>query len=235
VISQFEFFLRAAQEASVIREDHNFWIDFQGPFLFRQIVLEFGRRFEQAGVIDEAADVFDLTLDEVQETAGAQSDLRGLVAERRRKRERFHTVVPPAALGTLPPGPPPDDPVGLAISKVLGVPAPPMSDPNELRGVPASGGVIQGRARVIHRLEEADSLQQGDILVAESTLPPWTPLFATVAAVVTDTGGVLSHAAIVAREYKIPAVVGTDMATSKIRDGQMIEVDGDLGIVRIIA
>ena len=72
------------------------------------------------------------------------------------------------------------------------------------------------------------------VLVAETTAPPWTPLFATVAAVVTDTGGVLSHCAVVAREYGIPAVVGTQIATVAIRDGDTIEVDGDAGIVRIV-
>jgi pyruvate,water dikinase len=70
--------------------------------------------------------------------------------------------------------------------------------------------------------------------VAETTAPPWTPLFATAAAVVTDTGGILSHCAVVAREYRIPAVVGTGAATATIRNGQMIEVDGDAGIVRIL-
>jgi len=76
-------------------------------------------------------------------------------------------------------------------------------------------------------------LRPGDILVAATTGPSWTPLFATVAAVVTDTGGALSHGAIVAREYGIPAVVGTGIATAVIRDGQMLEVDGGAGVVRI--
>jgi pyruvate,water dikinase len=82
-------------------------------------------------------------------------------------------------------------------------------------------------------LAEAAKLRPGDVLVAESTAPSWTPLFATVAAVVTDTGGVLSHCAVVAREYGLPAVVGTATATELIRDGQILEVDGDSGLVRI--
>jgi pyruvate,water dikinase len=81
---------------------------------------------------------------------------------------------------------------------------------------------------------EARRDQPGDIIVPETTAPPWTPLFATAAAVVTDTGGVLSHCAVVAREYGIPAVVGTGFATQAIADGQTIEVDGDAGIVRIV-
>jgi pyruvate,water dikinase len=89
-------------------------------------------------------------------------------------------------------------------------------------------------ARVILSLADAGRLAHGDILVAPTTAPAWTPLFATAAAVVTDTGGVLSHSAVVAREYRIPAVVGAAIATTVIQDGDLIEVDGDGGVVRIV-
>ena len=92
---------------------------------------------------------------------------------------------------------------------------------------------MRGPARVVRSLAEATKLRRGDVLVAETTAPPWTPLFATAAAIVTDTGGILSHCAVVAREYRIPAVVGTGRATATIRDGQILEVDGDAGLVRI--
>jgi pyruvate,water dikinase len=236
VIGQFEFFLKAAQEGNVVREDHNLWIDFRTVYLLRRVVLEFGRRFAAAGVIDGPDDVFYLTFDDIRATAAdlPGGDRRQLVAERRAAVEHFGAITPPPVAGTMPPGPPPADPVGLAMGKVLGVPPPPSDDPHTLRGVPSSSGVTRGPARLIRSLGEAARLQPGDILVAETTLPPWTPLFAIAAAVVTDTGGVLSHAAIVAREYGIPAVVGTGMATAVIQDGQTIEVDGDQGIVRII-
>ncbi len=87
---------------------------------------------------------------------------------------------------------------------------------------------------MVRSLTEAEKLRPGDILIAEATTPPWTPLFTTAAAVVTDTGGVLSHCAIVAREYRIPAVVGVGTATALIRDGQLLEVDGSAGTVRIL-
>jgi pyruvate,water dikinase len=87
---------------------------------------------------------------------------------------------------------------------------------------------------VVRSLAEAAKLQPGDILVAETTSAPWTPLFATVAAIVTDAGGVLSHCAVVAREFRIPAVVGTGQATAVIRDGQILEVNGDSGLVRVL-
>ena len=104
-----------------------------------------------------------------------------------------------------------------------------------LQGSPGSPGVVRGRARVLRSLSEASGLQQDEVLVAETTAPPWTPLFATAAAVVTDTGGILSHCAVVAREYRIPAVVGVGAATATIRSGQTIEVDGDGGIVRVLS
>jgi pyruvate,water dikinase len=87
---------------------------------------------------------------------------------------------------------------------------------------------------VVLSLADAGKIQPGDVLVAPATMPAWTPLFASIAAVVTDVGGVLSHAAIVAREYNIPAVLGTGNGTSVLRDGQMVEVDGDAGTVRIV-
>jgi pyruvate,water dikinase len=87
---------------------------------------------------------------------------------------------------------------------------------------------------VIHSLQEAADLKPGDILVTESTAPPWTPLFATAGGIVTDNGGILSHCAVVAREYRIPAVVGTGRATTMLRSGQLIEVDGDAGTVRVL-
>jgi len=105
---------------------------------------------------------------------------------------------------------------------------------HELKGNAGSAGKVRGIARVIIAITEAGRLQPGEILVTATTSPPWTPFFATAGAIVTDTGGPLSHCAIVAREYGIPAVVGTSGATAAIRDGQLIEVDGDMGIVRLI-
>ena len=103
-----------------------------------------------------------------------------------------------------------------------------------LQGSPGSPGTVRGPAKVLWSLSEAAEIQQGEVLIAETTAPPWTPLFATAAAIVTDTGGILSHSAVVAREYGIPAVVGTGVATTMVRDGQTIEVDGDKGIVRLV-
>ena len=117
------------------------------------------------------------------------------------------------------------------LGKFFGAPPPP-AEPEVIRGAAGSPGSARGPARVVRTLAEAAKLRPGDVLVAETTAPPWTPLFATAAAIVTDTGGILSHCAVVAREYRIPAVVGTGCATATIKDGQTIEVDGTAGTVR---
>jgi phosphohistidine swiveling domain-containing protein len=238
VRDEFAFLLKVAQESVVLSEDHGFWIDFNATARVRGVVLEFGRRFADAGVIQRPDDIFHLTLDEIRETARRLPDLdrKELVFGRKAELERFAEAQPPPALGTPPPGPPPDNPVNRAMGKFFGEPPQPSGEPGVLRGNPGSPGVVRGRARVLRSLSEGNNgLEEGDILVAETTAPPWTPLFATAAAVVTDTGGILSHCAVVAREYRIPAVVGAAMATATIRDGQTVEVDGDAGIVRVLS
>ena len=105
---------------------------------------------------------------------------------------------------------------------------------NELRGFAASSGVVEGPARVVKSVEEIARLRKGDILVCQVTNPTWAPVFQKIAGAVSDIGGSMSHAAIVAREYGLPAVVGTGTATSRIRDGQRIRVDGGRGVVTIL-
>ena len=119
------------------------------------------------------------------------------------------------------------------LGKFFGAPPPEHPDPRMINGNAASAGQVTATARVILSLDDAERLGHGDVLVCPSTMPPWTPLFAIASGVVTDHGGVLSHTAIVAREYAIPAVVGTKVGTSLIRDGQKITVDGSAGTVRL--
>ena len=133
-------------------------------------------------------------------------------------------VEPPPFLG-VPPDAATPIPSGPAVEEAAG---------EVLRGTPASVGVACGRARVVRTLEEADKVQQGDILVCRTTSPAWTFLFSRIVAVVADAGAVLSHCAIVAREYGIPCVVGARGATERIRDGMVITVDGAQGTVGIL-
>lgn len=236
VQEQFAFLLRAAQAGTVLQEDHNFWIDYRSTYEMRRVIREFGRRFVAAGVIDATDDVFFLTFDEIRAMAEVLPGRKqqAAITERKAEMTQFATIPPPFALGTEPPGPPPDNPMGRAMGRFWGGPPQESPEPGVLKGNAGSSGIVRGPAKVIRSMAEAGKLEKGDILVAETTAPPWTPLFATAAAVVTDTGGILSHCAVVAREYRIPAVVGVGTATAIIQDGQMLEVDGDAGTVRII-
>ena len=256
VVERFELLLKAAQEGTVLHEDHAFWIDFGLSCQVRQVAWEFGRRFAAAGVVAQPDSIFHLTLDELRQTAEElpRIDRRALTAARCAEIAYFRTITPPAALGTPPAataGPPTlpsrEDPVGRAFMKMWGLadagtaaseedPAreAELAAPRVLYGNAGSAGVARGAVRVVRTLAEAAKLRPGDVLVAETTAPPWTLLFATAAAVVTDAGGVLSHSAVVAREYGIPAVLGTGTATSVLKDGQIVEVDGSAGTVRVV-
>ncbi|HEX5502796.1 MAG TPA: PEP-utilizing enzyme [Thermomicrobiales bacterium] len=234
-VEQFEFALKAAQEATILSEDHGYYIDWMGLYEVRRVMLEAGRRLALAGAIASPDDVFMLYFDEL---LAALDDPAGNwaanIPARRAEIAHFRQIAPPPAIGTMPPGAPPDDPVNRAMIRFFGGPPPASDTPGVIRGNAGSPGIVTGRAVVARSLGAAGRLRQGDILVAETTAPPWTPLFAVAAAVVTDTGGVLCHSAVVAREYGIPAVVGTGMATKVIPDGALIEVDGRAGTIRLL-
>jgi pyruvate, water dikinase len=106
---------------------------------------------------------------------------------------------------------------------------------SELSGAAASPGEVEGPARVLHGLGDLDTVRQGEILVCTITSPAWAPIFSKIAATVTDIGGIMSHAAIVSREYGLPAVVGTGNAVSLLVDGQRVQVDGDTGVVSVVS
>jgi phosphohistidine swiveling domain-containing protein len=240
VQERFERLLKAAQTATFLHEEHNFWIDQRVQYKVRRVIQEVGKRLVAVGVIDQPADIFYLTWAEILATGQpAAQPCQALVQERQAELARFRHIEPPPLLGTVPLMEPPEDLFSRTFGKVMGgSPIPkPSSTPTDnsvVRGSGGSPGVVRGRARVTRTLAEANQLQRGDILVTEATMPPWTPYFSLVAAIVTDTGGILSHAAVVAREVGIPAVVGTRVGTATIADSQMIEVDGGRGVVRIL-
>ena len=239
VRERFEFLLQAAQKAIVLTEDHSHWIDFRCMYHVHRIWLEVGRRFAAAAVLDRPDDVFLLTPDELREAAAAfpRRDQRSRVAARRAEMEYFRHLPVPPTLGAPPSAPAPADPVSAALAKFFGPPAvvaPIAADTSTIPGRRGRPGKATGTARVLTLWPTPIGCSRGDVLVAATTAPPWTPLFATAAAVVSDTGGILSHCAVVAREYGIPAVVGTGNATACIPDGQLVEVDGDAGVVRLL-
>jgi pyruvate,water dikinase len=182
----------------------------------RRSVLELGRRLVAARILDRAEDVFHLTLEEL-EAAGQPwpprpelaQRLAAVVADRKARREALA-------------GEPFVDPSVLPSEAVAGA---------LLTGMPASPGIADGRVCILHGPDDFGKLQPGDVLVAPFTNPAWTPLFPRAAAVLADAGGPMSHAAIVAREYSIPAVMGTGDGTKKLVDGQRVRVDGNRGLV----
>jgi phosphohistidine swiveling domain-containing protein len=236
VVQRFEFLLGAAQKAIVLTEDHSHWIDFRCMYHLHRISRELGCRMAAAGVIDRPEDVFLLTVKELRDTALGLPRLnrQSQIAARRAEMDYFRSAVVPPVLGTPPSADPPTDPVNVALFKFFGAPPPTLDDNAVIRGNRGSPGRATGPARVIRSLAGAGKLQPRDVLVVETSAPPWTPLFATAVAVVSDTGGILSHCAVVAREYGIPAVVGTGNATALLQDGQLVEVDGDAGTVRLV-
>ena len=234
VSGMFEALLPVAQAFGRVQEDHNFWIDQRGTYEARQLAMEFGRRLAGRGVLPNAKDIFMLDLDEAM--AAVQGDVTGIasrVVERQAEMERWANVQPPPQVG-MDYGPPPPNPIARAIGRFFGEPPSTAPTTTEIHGNVGSPGKVTGTARIIMDISDGWRLEQDEILVAPTTAPPWTPLFATAAAVVTEAGGVLSHCAIVAREYGIPAVVGALGATKLIKDGAQIEVDGDAGTIRLL-
>jgi phosphohistidine swiveling domain-containing protein len=229
-LAAFDHAYEAARAAWPLEEDHAFYIDQRSlAGATRRACLRIAARLVGDGLLEQPDDVWYLTFADLREgLAGA--DLRERARDGRRAHAQAGLLDPPPLLG-VPPDP--DAPVDPGLVKFFGTPGPPRSDGRVLEGSAGSRGRIEGVARVVATVDELHRVQPGEILVCRSTTPPWTPVFASIAALVTDTGGVLSHGAIVAREYAIPAVMGTKIATRIIRDGQRITVDGDAGQVLI--
>jgi len=230
---RFRDMLARASEHVPISEERALW-QLLGIGSGRVPLLALGRKLTSAGVFPEPDDVFFLRLEELQTLARRPRSCRETVAERRALHEHRRGLRPPDSIArplVVEERPLPSQ---IAHRYFFGTLAPP-SEERVVRGSPASQGVASGRARVIQSLSEAGRLKPGEVLVCRSTAPPWTPLFAIAAAVVTDVGGILSHSAICAREYAIPCVVGTRVGTAMIPDGALVTVDGTAGTVTITA
>jgi pyruvate,water dikinase len=236
-LAKFEELFDAAKYAYPLTEDHAFYIDQMGVVLFRRFVRALGERLAARGCFDEGDDIMHLHDREVRDAMANDTDYRALVAERKAELAACAQLTPPDALGTPPPPPQAGDFVDpfmdSLVSRLLGIkpPAEGEQDPNVIDGVAGSPGTYTGVARVVKSLEEAGDLEDGEVMVCEMTLPPWVPMFAIAGAVVADVGGVMSHCAIVAREFGVPCVVGSVDGTSRIRTGQTVTVDGTNGNV----
>jgi phosphohistidine swiveling domain-containing protein len=197
------------------------------------MLLELGRRFAAAGAIAEPDDIFWLERDEAERGAAAldrgeaPQDLAAHVEERQRRWRAEKSVTPPVQL------PKRERILGVSTDMYLPVSIDEQTD-TLLKGVACSPGQVTATARVLHGPEDFDQMEPGDVLVADITTPAWTPLFAMAAGIVTNVGGPLSHGSIVAREYGIPAVLGTGVATRRIESGQRVTVNGDAGTVSLL-
>jgi len=231
-LQQFHGLLTGAQTHVSVSEGRALWqLIILGSL--RVPFLALGRKLVAAGAFERPEDVFLMTTDELRDaTHNPSSTVRSTVVKRRADYERWENLAPPPFVGA-PPDPSQIPPEMQPILHLFFGAGEPVMEGRKLKGQGASKGVVRGRARVIKDLSDSDRLQKGDILVCATTAPPWTPLFAVVAAVVTDSGGILSHSAICAREYAIPCVVATQIATSVIQDGAMIVVNGTEGTVEI--
>ena len=239
----FQQLMKLAQKSGVFSEEHDHYLDLYTHAMMRRSVLGLGRRFVKAGALNEAEDSFFLMPDEIRR-AGINPDqfnLRYIVDRRKSEWQEWQkTPNPPAflapgfdlnmAMGVLVQS---MDPIALKV--VVG--SMPQVRPElkaDLYGICGSPGVAEGTARVFMTEDELHLVQEGDILVAATTSPSWTPVFSMIKGVIVDRGASLSHAAIVGREYRIPVVMNVFEGTAKIKSGQRIKVDANLGVVFIL-
>ena len=231
-------------------EEHKFFCDYWFLTRWWNKLREFGGLLAEHEFLEDGEDIFQLTRHEVASafdelvltwaTGGrplGPAHWPPIVARRKQILERLAEWTPPPALGVTPEAV--TDPMtimlwGVTTERVQEW-ARQQDGGHVLNGAAASPGVVEGAARVVRSVDQVADLRDGEILVCGSTSPAWAPIFSKITATVTDVGGVMSHAAIVAREYGLPAVVGTGRATSQIRTGQKIRVDGSAGTVTLLA
>ena len=226
ILKRFNKVLSDAQHFADVREEQAAEFTLAWPVM-RKAVLKVGERLADRGVLRSPDDVFFLTHDELVSGLRDGVDQSRQIFERKSEWQRRRRLSPPQQLGEMP-----------AIAQRMlrgfeGVLTGQRSDDATVKGMPASPGRITGIVRIVRSVEQFGILQEGDVLVAPMTTPSWTPLFARAAAVVTDTGSLMAHASLVAREYGIPAVVGTGNGTTKLRDGMLVTVDGSVGTVKV--
>ncbi|HEX6062416.1 MAG TPA: PEP/pyruvate-binding domain-containing protein, partial [Candidatus Limnocylindria bacterium] len=227
--ARFAEVLTAAQACGALSEEHNYWIDRLCQAHARRFILRVADVLVRAGSIDERSDIFHLHIGEVHDALVSGADQRAIIHERRQVFERDRRLRPPRTIGA-----PPAAPVAASAIRDLAYRVE-QTDRDVLRGVAASPGRGRGPVRIVNRPADFERFKPGDVLVCRSTTVSWVPLFTMAAGIVADVGGALSHAALVAREFGIPAVTGTGTALELLIDGELVEIDGTAGTVRRIA
>ncbi|HTC85616.1 MAG TPA: PEP-utilizing enzyme, partial [Candidatus Acidoferrum sp.] len=231
--------MRAANAVNLrmapLTPDHHFYIDQGANAHLRLVLLEVGRKLVESGRLDVPDDVMFLRYNELRGLIGSADaiDARAIVAARRQDRDAAATVHPRDWVGTATPS-------QLAFPYLVNWGYPDRfyqtqsEDQRLVTGLGASPGIAEGIARVVRTVDEFDEVRDGDILVCQMTNPAWVVLFTKIAGLVTDTGGTTSHPAVLAREFGIPAVIGTSVATHRIVTGDRLRIDGNAGRVEIL-
>lgn len=216
---------KAREKISVLRNfvgyrEYPKYIMVRHYWIIKQALLKEAARLVQKGVIREKEDIYYLSLEELREAVRTNRVDYGVIAKRKEEYEVYEKLTPPRIMTS-------EGEVMSGEYDTRNIPK------GALAGVPASSGTIEGRARVVLRMEDA-TLEKGDILVTTFTDPSWTPVFVSIKGLVTEVGGMMTHGSVVAREYGLPAVVGVENATRLIKDGQRIRVNGAEGYVEIL-
>ena len=215
--------------------DHHFYVDQGTNARLRLVLMAIGRKLVGAGVLEDAEDVMYLRYNELRLLMADQGalDAKELVSDRRDAREEAAERRPPSWVGTAT-----KTALDFPYNALWGFPekfyAGEPSTSGEVRGLAASPGVVEGPARFVASLDEFDQVRDGEILVCRMTNPAWVVLFTKIIGLVTEAGGAVSHPAVVAREFGIPAVVGTTNAGERIKTGDRIRVNGSSGVVEIL-
>ena len=243
----FDEMLADARLVYRLRDERGVYSDMSSTGLSRLAVLELGRRLAVSGRVGAPEDLFETTVDEITAIArGASAPSAAELRARVEARALAATAEAPPFLGDPPSPPPPPEmlppalgrvvgAMGFAIGSILHGAEESSLDGDVIRGLPGNAGVVEGRARVINDISELMTLEPGDILVSQTTSEAFNCAIHLLAGIVTDHGGVASHAAIVSREVGIPAVVGTNVASKRIVDGARIRVDGTKGEVLLLS
>ena len=189
-------------------------------FVYKQALLKEAEQLVQLGVIQEKEDIYYLTFEELHEVVRTKKLDDQIISKRKDEYKLYEKLTPPRVITS-------DGEIIAGEYKRENLPD------GAIVGLPVSSGVIEGRARVILKLEDAD-LEEGDILVTSFTDPSWTPLFVSIKGLITEVGGLMTHGAVIAREYGLPAVVGVENATRLIKDGQRIRMHGTEGYIEIL-
>jgi pyruvate,water dikinase len=225
-LARFETLLAQARDIGWLTEGHNYWIDRLSQARLRTLAMRVGARLTREGAFDQADDVFFLHREEVAEALRDGAPRQALVRERRAEHARNEARTAPYFVGKVPAEPPKGDLFDGPRKTNVGT--------DVLKGTGASAGVVRGPAKVTLSQDDFARIEPGDIIVCPSSNPSWVPIFTIAGGLVTNTGGVLSHAAVVAREFGLPAVVGTGDATTRVADGRLVEIDGTAGTVRLL-